>query len=73
LKEINNNYLDEDIEYKRSLKRKIKGETDLIKSKLKEKYTTFNTVMSTREMETCINYLFIIFTFYSIKNKSSKF
>ncbi len=36
LKDINTNYLEEDMYYKKSLKKKIKGETDLIKTKIRE-------------------------------------
>jgi hypothetical protein len=42
------------MEYKRSLKRKIKGGTDLIKTKLKEKNSIYKTGMSRRELETCM-------------------
>ena len=40
LKDINSNYLEEDMYYKKSLKKKIKCETDLIKTKIKENNKT---------------------------------
>ena len=52
LKDINSNYLEEDMEYKKSLKKKIKGATDLIKIKLGEKHSNYNTSVLSRDIET---------------------
>lgn len=52
LKDINSNYLEDDMEYKKSLKKKIKGATDILKTKLKEKNKAYNTSITCRDIET---------------------
>ena len=54
LKDINTNYLEEDMYYKKSLKKKIKGETDLIKTKIKENSkTNYSSIkISNRDIDT---------------------